>query len=202
MRIGICDDNETDRKNISDICRKLGYANVYCYASGSAFLNSDAPSNTDVVFLDIDMAEMTGLEVKEIMERENYHTYIIFCTSHNEHMPDAFGKNVISFITKPYEEKSIEYNLKRAASFSRKFAEIYIDGECEICKNILFIKAENGYSVFYCASGRQLLSRNSVKKWGEELKGKGFALISRSMVVNLHHFLMVKNERTLQNDCY
>ena len=111
MKIGICDDDPKTREQLNNLCHKLGYIDTYQFDSGEELLSSDICHSLTLVFLDIEMNGMTGIEVKNILEQKCPFTLIIFNTSHEEQIKDAFGRNVISFISKPFSEISIKTNI-------------------------------------------------------------------------------------------
>ena len=108
MRIGICDDCEEDLISLKDICNQYGHTDITLYHSGEELLADPNSSKLELLFLDIEMDGQSGLEVKDILEHTNAFTFIVFCTSHTECMMDAFGQNVISFLSKPFTELAVE----------------------------------------------------------------------------------------------
>ena len=181
MNIGICDDDKQTRKQLSDLCQNLGYNKVYEFKSGEELLNSDICSKLTLVFLDIEMSGMTGIDVKNKMEKSCPFTLIIFNTSHNEKVNDAFGRNVISFISKPFSEISIRHNIEKAAFLCRNFLPIKIDNNTSIpCEDILYLCSEQKYSIFHTKNGNSILSRKPLKNWA-----------------NLKHYKKIENKKII-----
>lgn len=54
----------------------------------------------DILILDIEMPEMSGIEVKKRLERIRNHTLILYVTGHVEFMQEAFGTYVFGFVEK------------------------------------------------------------------------------------------------------
>ena len=73
------------------------------------FLNAPDSSQFHLLFLDIEMKGLTGIELKTLLEKTNPSIFIVFTTTHEEMMPEAFGRNVISFLTKPLDLNSIKH---------------------------------------------------------------------------------------------
>ena len=195
MNIGICDDDKQTRKQLSDLCQNLGYNKVYEFKSGEELLNSDICSKLTLVFLDIEMSGMTGIDVKNKMEKSCPFTLIIFNTSHNEKVNDAFGRNVISFIYKTFSEISIRHNIEKAAFLCRNFLPIKIDNNTSIpCEDILYLCSEQKYSIFHTKNGNSILSRKPLKNWAKELDEFDFCPISRSTIINLKHYKKIENK--------
>jgi DNA-binding LytR/AlgR family response regulator len=55
--------------------------------------------NVDIVFVDIQMPEMDGLEFAKKAQQQQSH--IVFCTAFSEHAVDAFASNAFDYIVKP-----------------------------------------------------------------------------------------------------
>ncbi len=196
MKIAICDDIIDERKRIHDYCRNLGYTNLVLYSCGEELLNSADFSSINLLFLDIEMDKINGIEVKNILERTNPSTFIVFTTTHHELMPEAFGRNVISFLTKPFTERSIKHCLNKATYLTKDFFPIIIDEQVSIpCQDILYLHSENKYTIFYTTDGNSISSRVSLVTWEGKLKEFGFCSISRSTIINLKHY-----KRTFQKN--
>lgn len=107
LKISICD----DEKIICDeLERKLLELNpdysVGCFGSGTALLASGRSS--DLIFLDIEMPELDGMETARQLRLKNGNEYIIFLTSHTEFMPEAFKVRAFRFLRKPIEDGELK----------------------------------------------------------------------------------------------
>ena len=198
MKIGICDDDIQTRVQLETLCRKLGYDDIYQFESGEELLSSDICSSLALLFLDIEMNKITGIDVKNTLEKKCPFTLIIFNTSHNEHILSAFGRNVISFISKPFSEISIKTNLEHAAILSRNFLPIKIDENTSVpCQDILYLTSEHKYSIFHTNNGNSYLSRKPLKEWSKILNEFNFCPISRSTIINLKYYKKIENNKMI-----
>lgn len=73
----------------------------------------------ELIFLDIEMPEMTGIEAKNKLAEIQPQAIIIFMTRHKEYMREAFGKNVYYFL----ENKGIYVNQEAAECMLNHFAK-------------------------------------------------------------------------------
>jgi two-component system LytT family response regulator len=73
-----------------------------------------AAGNVDVVFLDIHMPGLSGLEALRLMPEDG--PYVIFCTAHAEHAVEAFDAGALDYLLKPIESERLEKALQRARS--------------------------------------------------------------------------------------
>lgn len=200
MQIAICDDQEIYRDDILKHCKEIfekdtGYE---CYSSGEELLASDLKS--DFLFLDIEMTGMDGIRVKELLEQKKSRTKIIFLTSHEERMIEAFGANVIGFLKKPVQKAALEYIAKKMKMFqNRKTVEWEDGGKHYIifADTIRYIEAQDKYTCVVTEEDRYLV-RRTVKEWEELLPKTDFCRVNRSCLVNLDIFDKAKNEIVLE----
>ena len=115
MFIGICDDDNIMRERIERVCKDVTKKYneetiIKKYKDGQEITDQ----NIDILILDIEMPMVGGIAVKEKLENAKSNTVIIFATSHEEMMAQAFGVNVIGFVTKKYIEDQLPVVLERA----------------------------------------------------------------------------------------
>lgn len=95
---------------------------------GGAALEAIAEHQPDVVFLDIRMPGLSGLEVAAAMEQASPHTQIVFVTAYNQYAIDAFEKGAVDYLLKPIEPARLAATVqrvqKRAASGQRDAAAL------------------------------------------------------------------------------
>ena len=198
MKIAICDDVIEEQNELQTFCQRLGYFDISLFSCGEDFLNAPDSSQFHLLFLDIEMKDMTGIEVKNILEKSSPFTLIIFITSHNEQIKDAFGRNVISFISKPFSEISIRHNIEKAAYLSHNFLPVKIDDNIAVpCEEILYLCSEQKYSIFHTKNGNSFSSRKSMKEWAKELEEFNFCPISRSIIINLKHYKKIQEKKVI-----
>lgn len=69
--------------------------------------------NPDLIFLDIDMPGLSGIEVAEELLKDSHRPFIVFVTAYEKYAIDAFEVNAIDYILKPISESRLEKGLKR-----------------------------------------------------------------------------------------
>lgn len=122
MRIAICDDDNNCINIVENYIEKLKTSTTECdaYESGESlfFAYTDNNERYDVVFLDMEMKKMNGIETANKIREIDEHTVIVFITSHTEYMKESFKCSPFRFLVKP-----VEYN---------EFQEVFYD----ICKKL------------------------------------------------------------------
>lgn len=196
MKIAICDDNEQDCLVIKKYCEANGYSDILLFHSGNELFACPHLDTLNLLFLDIEMDDLSGIEVMHQLELRCPFTLIVFSTSHNDLMADAFGRNVIAFISKPCREMSITMSIKKAECLSMEFTPIKINSKISLpCSSILYLEYKQKYTTFIDINEQSYLSHDSLVHWCEKLLPYGFSQISRSHAINLKHYKGIKHKK-------
>lgn len=83
------------------------------YEEGKSALENISKLRPDIVFLDIDMPEMNGLELFEEILEESPRTHIVFVTAYNEYAVEAFELNAADYIVKPVRKERLKKAIYR-----------------------------------------------------------------------------------------
>lgn len=183
MKIGICDDSVNDMKQIKETCteclkNECENIEIITFSSAEEFLESD--KIIDILILDIEMDGMSGIELKNYLQRKEIKTMIIFVTDHDELVLSAFGMNVFGFAMKKMINDQLPVILKSAISVLNQY--LMIDGIDS--RNIIYIKAERIYCNCFLADGSNKLLRTSLNTMESKLDSVGFIRIHRTYLVN------------------
>ena len=111
--IYLIDDDESMRVSLSRMLRELGYL-VEDYASAAAFLEKSVPVSPAVILLDMQMPDMTGVDLQEKLIQLGRKTPIVFVSgqSHPHQIVRGLKKGAVDFLFKPF---NLEEMLKAVA---------------------------------------------------------------------------------------
>ena len=96
--------------------------------SGVDLIKNETPN---IVFLDIEMPEHSGLEILNFIEKETYNFEIIFTTAYSEYAIQAFQLSAIDYLLKPVRPNQVKEAIDKAIS---------ILGNTQINKRLLELK--------------------------------------------------------------
>lgn len=122
MNIAICDDEKIVRQQIKGLIEKQkADCNLELYETGEELLA--AGKHFDVVFLDIQMEGMNGIDTARTLRGQNEETVLIFITGIKEYVFDAFDVAAFHYLLKPIEENKFMEVFDRAVKEAEKRKE-------------------------------------------------------------------------------
>lgn len=196
IKIAICDDIKEYRGNVISCCEKYfgNKAEISCFSSGEELLAST--EEYDILFLDIEMSEIDGIMVKNQFEAADKQTKIIFLTSYEERVFEAFGKNVVAFLRKPLKWDAYKEAMDRLKLFEKEeWIEVDCDGQVKLIlvSDIRYIEAQDKYTKAVTRD-KEFLVRKSMKEWEVILPEDEFCRVNRSFFINLDLFERHRDE--------
>jgi FixJ family two-component response regulator len=111
----VVDDDVSSRESLPDLLQMLGFSAI-AFASAEEFLDSDAPTWTRCLILDVSMPGMSGVELQSELKRRQLHIPIIFITAHFDQdlRTDLLARGAIECLFKPFSEDDLRAALDRA----------------------------------------------------------------------------------------
>lgn len=149
IKVLIADDDSGMRLVLRKIVNKFDAFQVIGEVEdGISALKYFEEENPDVVFLDIEMPEISGIECSKKIFDINPKTIIIFATAHEEFMSEAFELYAFDYLLKPFNIERIKKTLNRIIEIKNQVQESIISKPVYNHKNIdkLIIKNKDGIS--------------------------------------------------------
>lgn len=119
MNIAICDDEKKLRRDLRNLIeihlelRGLAYQ-IEEYESGAALLERDKTEVIDILFLDIEMPVLGGMETAKALRAAGKSMLIIFVTAYPDYVFQGYEVQAFHYILKPYQENKIKEVLNNA----------------------------------------------------------------------------------------
>jgi two-component system LytT family response regulator len=167
----------------------------------------------DVVFLDVEMPKVTGLEMLELVEEL---PLVVFTTAYQEHAIKAFELNALDYLLKPFTKErfkksidKIEERQKHRSEESGKLRQLTEEGSFQnqelervVVKtvnsikvipvsNLLYLEAQDDYVLLYTQEGK-FLKQQTMKHFEQVLPAQQFIRIHRSYIVNVEHMQRIE----------
>ncbi len=137
MRAIVVDDDPSAAGVIAQALRKTGQVDVVgTVYDGTACLEMVAQTHPDVVFLDIEMPGVSGLDVAEALLGTDDSPFVVFVTGHNEYAVQAFDLEALDYIVKPLEPVKLERRVRRAVERLSRLLESRSDVVRELREKI------------------------------------------------------------------
>ena len=187
----VVDDDELSRLMIRKYVEKTDFLELtHELSSGieaSNVLTQHDNPDVDIIFLDIEMPEMTGIELLESLTSDYQ---VIMITSAEKYAVSAFEKNVTDFLVKPFSygrflKAAVKANetLENIRKKAEHFTELYVKSDSRIQNEILFIEAMADYVIFNTIKGKHIV-HHTMKGIEKKLPESIFGRVHRSYIVN------------------
>ena len=105
--IAVVDDDQSVREALENLISSVGYE-VKLFASAEAFLDSNAPANTDCAVLDLRLPGLSGLELQRKLAADGQSIPCIIITAQDDNQAQAAAAaRALAFIKKPFKEEAL-----------------------------------------------------------------------------------------------
>lgn len=211
MRFALVDDRTEERELILELLFSFAKDNNLTFhadnfKSGEEFLAAFVPYSYDIVFLDIYMDGITGIETAAKMRETDSRTLIIFLTTSQEHMGDAFSIHAFDYVKKPIEKQKFFTCLTDAMRLLPKpnqYLSFLSNGTPLrlFYNDICFLRSFTHSIEITIISGKTYSVYASFSTFTKPLmEQENFLLVSRGILVNMDYVTgFTAKECTLQN---
>lgn len=195
LRAIIVDDEAPARSELHFLLQGLGDVEVVAEASNvRVALEALKETGAEVMFLDINMPGIDGIQLAEALGRLKHPPAIVFVTAYNEHAVKAFEVNAVDYLVKPVEVDRLRQALIKvnaqleSAPAVHKVERITVEKSGRKLlipvEEIHFVMAKDDYSYLHAGQERYL-STVSLAQLEERLAPLGFFRVHRRYLVNL-----------------
>jgi two-component system LytT family response regulator len=207
IRIIIIDDETPAREIIKHYLKEVDSVEVIAEcADGFSGLKSISVMKPDLVFLDIQMPRLTGIELVEVLTEK---PTIIFTTAYDQFAIKAFELNAVDYLMKPFQKRRFLEAVKKAIDKIR--SGIWNNGPASQLlakkpesttpvnrvvvrkgnainlipvEQIRYVEAQDDYVMIYHSAGKAL-KQQTMKFYEENLPKNNFVRIHRSYIVKI-----------------
>ncbi len=206
INIAICDDSDKQAKflyqNVSEYMKNSKEPTEITLYQKSQILKYDVQDGKffDLILTDIEMPEINGMELVNMVRSYLPEVLIIFVTSHIKYAVDAFEYSIFRYIPKNMLQDKLPQALRDAVHMvhlqSEEYYMISMPNHMEklAFRRILYILREGKNSVFYLTDGTDVRERKSLMSVQQGLSSD-FVFADRGCIVNLAHILSIRDTK-------
>lgn len=196
IKIAICDDSAMDTAQL--IAALYTYDPLFkieTFTNGEILIDEliDSDVSIDILFLDIYMPVLNGIQTAQKIREKKKDIKIIFLSSSKDHYPQAYEVFAYNYIVKPFYRERLYAVLNRALEELRKVRGykihiLYKSASYNVdCKDILYIESRNKLLLFYLKDNRVLQCYGKLDRMIKDLPEPYFFRCHQSFIVNLSH---------------
>ena len=214
MRCIAIDDEPLALRQISSYISKIPFLElVATFRSAVAAQAWLQENETDLIFVDINMPDMTGVEFVQSLDVP---TMAIFTTAYAEYAIEGFKLSAIDYLLKPFGLKDITRASEKALSLyellqlqknaqieqdieelateveeDKSVISVHADRKTHIVKlaNIIYLESAGEYVRLHLTDGTTLVTLFRLKNMESTLQSSQFMRVHRSYIVNLSHIV-------------
>lgn len=157
--------------------------------------------SVDILFLDIQMPEITGVEFKKII---NPDIKVIFTTAYSDYALESYDLNAVDYLLKPITFQRFLQAVEKVKSKSTKsvtedksdyfFVKTEYRHQKLFFSNILYLKGLSDYVAIQTKDGK-VLTLQKMKEFEQNLPNSKFIRVHKSYIVALEHIEFIERNR-------
>jgi DNA-binding LytR/AlgR family response regulator len=194
LRIAVCEDLKKDRERLLSLIRETGIpAKCDTFLSGEAFLERFKKGMYHLVYLDIYMSLLSGMDTAALIRERDEGVLLAFTTTSREHAFEANKYRSLLYIEKPVTLDSVRHTMTLAAALRDKYREevltVYSEAvQIDIPYNdLVFIEVIDQRCILHIKDGSRIVTSSTVNinDLDSALPKPRFCRTHRSFIVNL-----------------
>lgn len=221
IHIAICDSDNIDLEQLKSALQNIMdktfiYYEIEEYDSGEKLLSTFKVY--DLVFLDVMLKDINGVEIGKLIYRKNRYTKIIYQTSYIQYCQDAVNKShAFAFLEKPIQMTVLEEQIKEFMISKKKVNEVqvrfqnvkYVLDGTEVKKPILILPVDEIIYFEYIKSQKKIVIitesqrfvySGTMKDLEEKMNPLGFEICCRGLLINIEKVVKIKGYTIFMNN--
>ena len=206
IKIAVCDDEAVIREQIQQfIKKKLPDSRIETYSTGEELLAANI--SFDLVFLDIQMEGLNGMDTARALRAKKEKTILIFVTGLKEYVFEAFDVSAFHYLLKPLLEEKLDEVLERALEETNRQKaqekeQLLIqtrNRNYNLDQSTIFYLESRGKKVEIHTLGETIVAYASISKLEQQL-GNSFYRCHRGYLVNMAYIAEYRTDRIRLNN--
>ncbi|WKV15902.1 LytTR family DNA-binding domain-containing protein [Janibacter limosus] len=208
LTVLVVDDEAPARNEVARLLdRDDRVGRVLTASSGTAAPAALERESIDVVFSDISMPGLDGMQLARVIRRFTERPQVVFVTAHDTHAVDAFDLDAVDYIMKPVRPERIGEAVRRCPAAGDRDAPasatpeddetipVELGGVTRFIprSDIRWVRARGDYARLHTPTGSHLV-RIPLATLEEQWADAGFVRIHRSTLVSTRHISEIHND--------
>ncbi|MCD8297690.1 MAG: LytTR family DNA-binding domain-containing protein [Prevotella sp.] len=213
LNCAIIDDEPLAAELLASYARKTPELNlVGTFESAVTAMKVIREEAVDLLFLDIQMPEISGLEFANLLPKR---TRIVFTTAFDRYAIEGYKANAIDYLLKPISYENFLFAVNKAIEWFQVVDKqqllsrdrfIYVKSEYKLLRikfdDILYVEGLKDYIKVYITGGKPIMSLMNMKKLEDYLPQPQFLRVHRSFIVNMAKVEMIDRGRIVIDNAY
>lgn len=201
IKIAVCDDEAHIREKLTSIIKEYFSEEkrtvwIADFKTGKALLGSNI--RFDIIFLDIEMPNMNGIETAKKLRNWDVNSKIIYVTNYDKYKSCAYKVHAFDYICKPVREKVIYEVLSEAVRYlecvseKQRYAFTTENGIVTLELDDIYYFEYLSRKVIICSAKGKYTATYSLKELYEKFSKYSFESPHKSFIVNMLHIKRIK----------
>ncbi|MFP8892037.1 MULTISPECIES: LytR/AlgR family response regulator transcription factor [Chryseobacterium] len=201
MNCIIIDDEPLARSEMRSLITEISGIDILGeFSNAPSALEFLKDNEVDLIFLDIEMPMVTGLEFVEMLPKKSL---IIFTTAYSQYALKSYELEAVDYLLKPVDPQRLEKAIDKAVLYTELLSKDTVKNTVESnTADFLFIKAERRFYkisfsdikfieglkdyVVIHTKQQKLITAMNLKTIHQKISGETFIRVSKSYVVNMN----------------
>ena len=204
FNIAVCDDMKEITAQLVQIAEQQSMKQIqtakgfYC---GGQLMEYMAKNNVDLLFLDIELGDMTGIDISRKIRKEDHNDtmQIVYMTGKEGYERELFDFQPLNFLAKPLNEAKVreciamaygKWTVRKHKFYYRKYYEIYAVS----VGRIISFETDKRYILMTTTEGEERF-RATMEQIEEQVRHHGFLKINQAVILNMEYIRQFHKDR-------
>jgi len=202
MNIAICDDEiiflESINYHVKDVlCKYAMPVIINLFHKGKELLNYKDLQKFDIIFLDIELNDINGIELAKAFRRKGYKGLIVFITSHLDYSILGYEVEAFRYILKANIDREIAECIDSAIKKLDLYGEVIVfkinnENIKMKLKDIFYIESNDHKIIFHMINNSSYVTYDKLNEIEEKISSDDFYRIHQSFLVNSKYIKKIK----------
>lgn len=209
MRIAVCDDQKHNLDIVKSFWEDVvdgnfNYEYIEFTCAEDLLVRYKNGEKFDLLVLDIEMGDVSGMEAARRIRRVDKNAKIIFITAYEQYIREAFDVAAMYYLDKPIDEIKLkklfrrcirEYREQNYALYFTILTERQQEEKAKLpIKDVLYIESYMRYVIIHTIDNQEYKTKGKISEYEKELRSRNFIRTHMSFLVNVCYIISINKE--------